>query len=60
LNKSDRKKFDEGSLTSHSAYIYMMEDSKKARKKLEPVVCLRIDVYLCVCILAYDVYLHVP
>lgn len=52
------KKIDEESLTSHSAYIYAIEDSKKARKKLEPVVCLRISVYLW-CTLAYDVYLHV-
>jgi hypothetical protein len=51
------KKIDEESLTSHSAYIYTIEDSKKARKKLEPVVCVLEYIY--VCTLAYDVYLHV-
>ena len=35
-----------GCLTIHPAYIYMGEDSKKARKKRESVVCLRISVYL--------------
>lgn len=42
------KKIDEESLTSHSAYIYTIEDSKKSKKKMEPVVCLHISVYLCV------------
>lgn len=45
------KKIDEESLTSHSAYIYTIEDSKKARKKLEPVVC-------CVLVYIYGVRLH--
>ena len=39
-----------GCLTIHPAYIYMGEDSKKARKKRESVVCLRINVCVSICV----------
>ena len=48
-----------GCLTSHLAYIYMGEDSKKARKKRESVVCLRISVSICVRLHMTFIYMYV-
>lgn len=48
-----------GCLTSHPAHIYMGEDIKKARKKRESVVCLCINVPICVRLYMTFIYVYV-